>query len=214
MIIDKDSAKILREKFEKEMERSVKVKVFLGMEEKIKGGNKFIEEFLGELKEISSNKIQPEFFGKSSDEAEKFSVEQAPTILIDPENSYRIIYLGLPLGEEAWAFIDTIVQVSRDESVLSKNSKEKLRMLNEKRELITFVTPACPYCPYQVLLANNLAIEAKGTVTSLCIDVLEFPELADRFEVSSVPHNVINGKTSSIGVQPEGKFIEDVLRGG
>ncbi len=214
MVIDEDSVKILKEKFEKEMRRSVKVKVFLGMEEKINGGNKFIEEFLSELKEISSNKIQPEVFSEESEEARKFNVEQTPTILIDPENSYRIIYLGLPLGEEAWAFIDTIIQVSTDESILSKDSKEKLKMLNEKRELMTFVTPTCPYCPYQVLLANNLAIEAKGIITSLCIDALEFPELVDKFEVSSVPHNVINGKTSSIGVQPEEKFVEDVLRGG
>jgi thioredoxin reductase (NADPH) len=214
MIIDGNSAKILKEKFKDQIKRNVEIKAFLEEKEKISGGNKFLEEFLNDLKELSSEKILPEIFYDNSNEAKKFGIERRPTILIDPNNSYKIVYLGLPLGHEAWAFIDTIIQVSKDESLLSENSKKKLKDLKEKREIITFVTPTCPYCPYQVFLSNNLAIEAKGIITSICIDALEFPELADKFEVSSVPHNVINGKTSSIGVQPEEKFVEDVIKGG
>jgi thioredoxin reductase (NADPH) len=213
MIIDEASKKLLEEKF-KEMKRIVKVKVFLDKEERINNSNQFIETFLKELKKISYNKIDFEIFLEDSSEAKKFGIEKKPTILIDPENSYRIIYLGLPLGQEAWAFIDTIIQVSKDESLLSKESKYKLKELKEKREIMIFVTPKCPYCPYQVLLSNNLAIEAKGVVTSICVDALEFPELADKFEVNAVPHNVINGETSSVGVQPEEKFVDEVIKGG
>jgi len=214
MIIDEESAKALKEKFNNEMKREVKIKVFLDKEEKIEGSKQFIEEFLKELKELSEGKINFEIYQKDSEEAKKYGIDKAPTILIDPDNSYKIVYLGLPLGEEAWAFIDTIVQVSKNESLLSKKSKEKLKQLKEEREIMIFVTPTCPYCPYQVLLANNVAIEAKGIVKSVCVDALEFPELADKFEVSAVPHNVINEKTSSIGVQPEEKFVEDVIKGG
>ena len=214
MVIDENSTKILRQKFEKEMRREVNLKVFLDEKERIEGSRKFIEEFLKELGEISAGKINFEIYSIRSEEAKKYSVDNAPTILIDPDSSYKIVYLGLPLGEEAWAFIDTIVQVSKDESSLSNKSKEKLKQLNEEREIVTFVTPTCPYCPYQVLLANNIAIEAKGLVKSFCVDALEFPELADKFEVSSVPHNVINGNTSSIGIQPEEKFVDDVIKGG
>jgi len=213
MIVDESSARLLKEKFNKEMKRNVKIKVFLG-KERISGANKFLEEFLKDLKEISSGKIEFEIFSENSEEAKKFDVNQTPSILIDPENSYKIIYLGAPLGEEAWAFIDTIIQVSKDESLLTKKSKEKLKELKEKRRIMIFVTPTCPYCPYQVLLANNLAIEAKTIITSVCVDALEFPELADKFEVTAVPHNVINEKTSSVGVQPEEKFVDDVIRGG
>jgi thioredoxin reductase (NADPH) len=213
MVVDESSARLLKEKFNKEMKRNVKIKVFLG-KERISGANKFLEEFLKDLKEISSGKIEFEIFSENSEEAKKFDVNQTPSILIDPENSYKIIYLGVPLGEEAWAFIDTIIQVSKDESLLTKKSKEKLKELKEKRRIMIFVTPTCPYCPYQVLLANNLAIEAKTIITSVCVDALEFPELADRFEVTAVPHNVINEKTSSVGVQPEEKFVDDVIRGG
>lgn len=214
MIIDENSAKILKEKFEKEMKREVKLKVFLDKEEKVEGSNKFIEEFLRELNELSEGKVNFEILTGNSEEAEKYGVSQTPTILIDPDNSYKLIYQGLPLGEEAWAFIDTIIQVSKDESLLSKKSKEKLKELSEEREVAVFVTPTCPYCPYQVFLANNVGIEKKGMVKVVCIDALEFPELAEKFEVSAVPHTIINGKTSSIGVQPEEKFVEDVIKGG
>jgi len=214
MIIDEESAKALKEKFANEMKREVKLKVFLDEEEKIGGSKQFIEQFLRELKEISEGKINFEIYKRDSEEAKKYGVDKAPTILIDPDNSYKIVYLGLPLGEEAWAFIDTIVQVSKDESLLTNKSKEKLNQLKEEREILVFVTPTCPYCPYQVLLANNVAIEARGKVKSVCIEVLEFPELADKFEVNAVPHNVINNVTSSVGVQPEEKFVDDVVRGG
>jgi len=214
MIIDEESAKALKDKFKNEIKRNVKLKVFLDKEEKIEGSKQFLEEFLRDLKELSEGKIDFEVHQKDSEEAKKYGVNEAPTILIDPDNSYKIVYLGLPLGEEAWAFIDTIVQVSKDESLLSNKSKEKLKQLKEEREIITFVTPTCPYCPYQVLLANNVAIEAKGLVKSVCVDSIEFPELSDKFEVNAVPHNVINGKTSSVGVQPEEKFVDDVLKGG
>ena len=45
MIIDEESAKALKEKFNNEIRREVKVKVFLDKEEKIEGSKKFIEEF-------------------------------------------------------------------------------------------------------------------------------------------------------------------------
>jgi thioredoxin reductase (NADPH) len=213
MIIDEESSKILKKKFENEMRREVKLKAFLDEGRENKRSKYLVEEFLKELKEISEGRIDFEIYQKDSEEAKKYGVDKTPTILIDPDNSYKIVYLGVPLGEEAWAFIQTIIQVSKNESSLTQTSKEKLRQLKEGREIMTFVTPKCPYCPYQVLLANNVAIEAKGIVKSICIDALEFPELAEKFEVTAVPHTVINGKTSSIGVQPEEKFIDDVIRG-
>jgi len=214
MIIDDESAKVLRERFKNEMKREVYLKVFFDEEERIEGSRKFLEEFLKELNELSGEKIKFEIFSLQSEEAKRYNVDQAPTILIDPEKLYKIVYLGLPLGEEAWAFIDTIVQVSKDESALKNRSKEKLKQLKEEREVMIFVTPTCPYCPYQVLLSNNIAIESRGLVKSICVDALEFPELADKFEVNAVPHNVINGKNSSVGVQPEDKFVEDIVKGG
>jgi thioredoxin 1 len=79
-----------------------------------------------------------------------------------------------------------------------------------------YVTPTCPYCPRAVLLAHQIAIEAKGRVESECVEASQNMDLARQFNVSSVPQQVINGHMGSvsIGVQPEAKFVNDVLRYG
>jgi len=227
MIIDQESRKILEKKFENEMKRKVSIYFFTSKEKEIpfeelssaqeKEGFcmfcDFVRKFLDELKEISKEKIEVKEFELDSEKGKEFNIERIPTILIDPENGYRIKYVGAPVGEEAWAFIDTIVQVSKDESNLSKQTKEAMKGFKKEAKIEVFVTPQCPYCPFQVFLANNLAIEAKGNIESVCIEALENPDLADKYNVSAVPHTVINEKTELIGVQSEQKMVEALLKG-
>lgn len=222
MLIDEESRRVLIEKFEKEMKRKVEVYYFVE-EEKHEHEHphdhehihldEVVDQFLNELSELSKGKIEVKKLGLNSNEAKEFEVDRSLTILIDPRQGYRIYYIGSPLGEEAWAFIDTIVQVSQDSSNLSKKSKELLKKLDKKVEVLVFVTPQCPYCPYQVLLVNNIAIERKGLVYAKCVEALENPEMADKFNVQAVPHTVINEKTELIGVQPEEKMVEAVVKG-
>ncbi len=88
-----------------------------------------------------------------------------------------------------------------------------LSSLNQDRYIQIYVTPQCPYCPLAVLTANRVAIEKKGIVTSECVEAQENPDLAMKYSVISVPLQVINEKISSVGVQPEAKFVHDVLTG-
>ncbi|MGC9058787.1 MAG: protein disulfide oxidoreductase [Candidatus Aenigmatarchaeota archaeon] len=223
MLIDEESRRVLEEKFEKEMKRNVEIYYFVEKHEHSHDEHshhehihldEIVDQFLQELSELSKGKIEIKKFGLNSKEAKEFSVDRNLTIIIDPRNGYRIFYIGSPLGEEAWAFIDTIVQVSKDESNISKKSKEKLKDLNKNVEIQVFVTPQCPYCPYQVLLVNNIAIEKKGLVHAKCIESLENPDLADKFNVQAVPHTVINEKQELIGVQPEDRMVEAILKEG
>ena len=219
MLIDEESRRVLEEKFEKEMKRKVEAYYFVEKREHENSHehihlDEIVDQFLQELSELSKGKIEIKKFELNSKEAKEFGVDRSLTILIDPKNGYKICYIGSPLGEEAWAFIDTIVQVSKDESNISKKSKEKLKSLNKNVEILVFVTPQCPYCPYQVLLVNNIAIEKKDLIFVKCIEALENPDLADKFNVQAVPHTIINGKEELIGVQPEDRMIENILKEG
>jgi thioredoxin 1 len=129
---------------------------------------------------------------------------------------YKIIYNGAPLGMEASSFIETISLVSRKESNLSRESKEKLKNIDKDVMIRVFVTPTCPYCPQSVLLANQIAIESKGKVTAECVEANENMELSAKFNVMSVPQQVINDDIDSItiGIQPEEKFVEHILKYG
>ena len=228
MIIDENSRNILKEKFKNELKREVELFFFTKKEEEIpfeqlqshlhhNEENKhchfcdFVRRFLKELEEISEGKIKFREFEVDSEEGRKYSLERIPTVMIDPEKGYRIIYTGSPIGEESWAFIDTIIKVSKDESGLSLESKEKLKGIKGS-EIKVFVTPECPYCPYQVLLVNSIAIEAKGRVKSECIESLENPDLAEKYNVMAVPYTLLNGKKEVIGVQNEKEFIDTLLK--
>ena len=137
-------------------------------------------------------------------------VTTSPTVLINPEQ-YRIRYTGAPAGEEGTSFIEAIMMVSRGESGLTQKSKETLSGFGEERRVQVFVTLACPYCPRQVLNGFRAAIERPDLVSAECVDSGENIALARKFNVGSVPHTVINGKTISVGLESEEKFIAELI---
>jgi len=59
-------------------------------------------------------------------------------------------------------------------------------------------------------LAHQMAIES-ARITADVIEVAEFPELVQRYEVRGVPKIVINEKITVEGALPEARFLEKVL---
>lgn len=221
-IIDEQTAAQLRARFDSEMVRPVEVILLkgIGNEEYTEWAEGMLME-LGEISEMIEVKIID--VRMNPEALEEYHVTRTPTILLDPGRGYRIKYIGAPIGYEAWAFVETIILLSRDESGLSERTKEILksaREYNADLHILTFVTPTCPYCPYQVLLANKFAIELRGLVEADCIEAYENQDLADKYQVSAVPHNVIvvmeDGAEElldvSVGSQPEEKYAMDVVR--
>jgi len=73
-----------------------------------------------------------------------------------------------------------------------------------------FVTPTCPCCPLAIRTAHQLAIESNHVRADM-IEISEFPYLAQRYAVMSVPKIVINEDYSFIGAQPAEYFVEQIL---
>ena len=212
-LIDEDSANELRKRFAEEMKRKIDLVVFIDPnDEEHKEFEDFTVQICNELAELA-DKINVRVYNKGDPECEKYRVSRFPTVLIDPDSGYRIRYTGAPAGQEGWGFVETMVLVSRDESMLLPINEEKLIGLDKDVHIEVYVTPSCPYCPMAVILANKVAIAAKGKVESECVEAYENPDLANLYNVSAVPQQVLNnGAIISIGVQPEDKFIDDVLK--
>ena len=208
-LIDDETKKALKEKFDEKMKEDVEVIGIIDPNGEYKDFSEFTENLLKELSEITP-KIKVKIDTIDSDLAKKYNVERAPSVLIHPEK-YNIRYTGAPAGEEGWGFIETIIMASTGESGLSDKVKEGLKELEEKRHIQVYVTPTCPYCPMAVVLANKFAIEKPDLISSECVEAMENPDLANKFRVSAVPHQVINEKTVSVGVQPETEFLKQVL---
>jgi len=202
-----DAKKILQERF-KNLKHPVVLEVFT-KEKENEEFNFYTEKFLQELSTISEKIIVHQ--NKIGDEiSKKYNVERSPTILLQPDD-YNIRYTGAPMGEEGRSFIEAVLMVSQKNSHLSEVSKDILKTLKESRQVQVFVTLACPYCPAQVINAFKAAIEKPKLVSSECVDAAEHLDIAEKFEVGAVPHTVINNQTISRGVEPEERFIQELV---
>jgi thioredoxin len=209
-LIDQKSREWLAEKFQAELRENVNLSVFVDDDE----FGDFTVRLVQELHEID-NRIKPHVYrnGDGDAEAQSMGVNSRPAVMIGWDQGYRIRYTGAPVGHEAGVFIETITLVSSGESGLSAGSLDKLEEIDQEATIQVFVTPTCPYCPRSVLLANQIAIASRGKVSAECVEASQNMPLAQKFNVSSVPQQVINADPGSItiGVQSEDKFVDQVL---
>ncbi len=219
-LIDFKTASELKNKFEKELKENVEVAVFTSNiispgNEQQNELNDFTKQFIKELSEIDNRIIYREE-SLYSDRAKELNLKTSPSVTIGLDKGYKIIYNGAPLGHEATGVIETISAVSSNDAVFSKQEEELIKEIKKPVNIKVFVTPTCPYCPRSVVTANRIAIVAKGIVTSECIESSENRDLAMKFQVGSVPQQVINDDMESItvGAQPEPVFILQVLKYG
>jgi thioredoxin reductase (NADPH) len=171
--------------------------------------NAFATFFCIDLARIS-DKIRLNINTIGDKKSKEMKVERSPSVLINP-GMYKIRYTGAPIGEEGRSFLEAIIMASRQESGLSDDSKKALAELKDKRDILVFVTPTCPYCPEQVLNAFRAAVQRPDLISAECIETTENVKLAREYDVSAVPHTVINGKTLRKGLEPEEVFIEEVM---
>ena len=205
--LPEDTKQVLRERFKK-LKNKVTLEVFTKQGENDQF-NTITELFTKELAKLS-DAIEVHLNTIGDEQSKRYKVTNSPTVLIQPEH-YHLGYIGAPFGEEGRSFIEAIILVSNGDSRLSKQSKKRLAALKEKRDVLVFVTLACPYCPGQVLNAFKAAIEHPTYVTAFCVDAPEQMSLADKYHVGAVPHTVINGETLSRGLQQEEQFITELL---
>jgi glutaredoxin-like protein len=100
--------------------------------------------------------------------------------------------------------------VSGGESGLSQETKETVAGINTPVHIQVFVTPTCPYCPGAVRLAHQLALES-DLITADMVEAIEFPHLANKYDVMGVPRTVINEDVHIEGAAPEPMLLEQLL---
>ena len=151
------------------------------------------------------------------DVAARYKVDIVPSfVIVGRENGsqldYGIRYKGIPAGHEFTSLINDLVLVSQRDSNLSPETRDFLHGLTEPLHLQVFVTPTCPYCPRAVVLAHQMALESP-MVEAEMVEATEFPELADRFNVSGVPQTTINwGAGTVVGAVPETMLVEEIKK--
>jgi glutaredoxin-like protein len=90
-----------------------------------------------------SDKLELEVrnFLLDKEQAAEYGVDKVPATVVRNEKDYGIRFYGIPAGYEFATFLDAILAVSRGESGLSEESKEKLKQVVKPLHLEVFVTP-------------------------------------------------------------------------
>ncbi len=170
------------------------------------------EDILKEIAELS-DKIELEIhnFIEEKEVADKYHVDKIPAVLILGEDGkdYKVRFFGIPSGYEFTSLVEDIIDISREETDLTPETKDKLSKIDKPIHIQVFVTPTCPYCPSAVRIAHKLAIE-NDFIRSDMIESIEFPYLANKYGVYGVPKVIINEEIEFEGALPESTFVSFV----
>lgn len=133
--------------------------------------------------------------------AAEFNITMAPAIAIVGTRDYGLRYYGIPSGYEFSTLLYGIQRAGQGQAELDPQTMSFLEGLNQPVNLQVFVTPTCPYCPRAAMLAYEMAVASDKVVADV-VESMEFPALADEFNVMGVPLSVINGKERVEGAAP------------
>ena len=209
----------LQAKFAVELAAPVKIDYFTQRETKLEAPGvkpcalcKPTQDMLQELSSLSDLiSLRVHQFEDNPEEKAKFGVERVPGIVLRGPGPGFFKYYGIPGGTEFPAFVDSIVDLSRWETLFSPDSVKALSELTADVSVRVFVTPTCPYCPQMARAAFMMGMITEH-VKAEVIEINEFPDLAERYKVESVPLTVINDKTSIPGALSEPAIIEQVVK--
>lgn len=133
-----------------------------------------------------------------------------PGTAILNDHDVGIRHYGIPVGYELSTFLEHIAAVSNPDSGLGPQSREQVATIHWPIHIQVFGSPTCPFCPVASQLANRFAVES-DYIRVDSIDVAEFPEVVQRYNVRGVPRVVINDDVSFVGATNEQHFLEQVM---
>ncbi len=166
------------------------------------------EELLKELASFSRLiRLELRNLEEDRDRANELGVDQAPTTIVHANNGARLYYQGLPSGNQLRVIAEDIVDASMGSTGMSDFAKNAVMSVQRPMTVDVFVTPTCPYSPIVVRAAHRLAIE-NPNIRAKMIEIVEFPDLALKYNIMGVPKILIDGKIHFDGTLAEEALAE------
>jgi len=167
------------------------------------------------LRELSSltDKIELETydFVEDGEQVRSFRIERIPATAVIGKKDYGIRFYGVTGGYEFQSLLQAILIVSTGSSGLDPRLEALVKAIKEPVRLKVFVTLTCPYCPQMVHAAHQFAL-VNENIRADVVDVSEFPELAQKYEVSGVPKTIINEIYHFEGALPAERVYLEILK--
>jgi glutaredoxin-like protein len=207
-LISEKDAKLLEETFEERLRSDVRVLFFTQEHECMYCRE--TREFLEELTSMS-DKLHLETYDLVEDAAvaEEHGVDKIPAIKLVGDHDYGVRFFGMPMGYEFTVIVEDIIDVSWGTSDMNPEVMGNIMPIDDKLHIQVFVSPTCPYCPQMVRAAHKFAI-LNPSITADMVEMTEFPQLVQKYDVMGVPKTIINEDFSVEGAYPEKAFSEYV----
>lgn len=166
--------------------------------------------FLEELVALS-DKLHLEVYDlvADADVAKEHGVDKIPAIKVMGEFDHGVRYFGMPMGYEFTVIVEDIIDVSWGTVDVDPETMGLILPIDERLHIQVFVSPTCPYCPQMVRSAHKFAV-LNPNITADMVEMTEFPQLVQKYDVMGVPKTIINEEFTVEGAYPERAFAEYV----
>lgn len=172
---------------------------------------KLTHELMDEVASLSPRlRLEIKDFVADAAEARRYGVDKIPAVILLGDRDYGIRFYGIPAGYEFATLVEDILDVSRRDPRLPREVLVELAKVDRAVHLQAMVSPTCPYCPQAVRNAHRFAM-ASEYIRGDMVEVTEFPFLAMRYDVQSVPVTIVNEEHSVLGALPELEAARAVL---
>lgn len=203
MLIKREKRKELAGRFES-LKRQVTLHLFTQeVECRSCRENRALAEELAEL----SGKIfvEESDFLANGNLARKYGIDKIPALAVVSRDGFFCRFYGVPLGYQFECLVEAISSASAGFTPLDEGAKEFLAGLEGEVHIEVYATPTCPPAAAMVTLAQRMAFESKKVRADM-VDIADFPQLAQKLAISSLPLTIINGKA-----RIEGSVTEQAL---
>ena len=137
-------------------------------------------------------------------------LEEKPVFYIEKDN-ISIKFLGKISGGEVKSFLDSLKIVANNEHNISNRVVEFAKEIDKPVDVKVFTTNSCGWCHPAILKAVSFAVVNQNIKVSI-IDCYSFPDLAMKYNVSTVPKTVINDKVEFVGVKDDNEFFGYIVK--
>jgi len=100
------------------------------------------EQMVREVSELSDKvSVQVHDLVADASEAQKYGVDKIPAISVQGEKDYGVRYYGIPAGYEFTSLIEDIAEVSKGDTALTDETKQRLKEIDKDVHIQVFLTP-------------------------------------------------------------------------
>jgi glutaredoxin-like protein len=205
-LISDDDASYIAGLFGPSLKREVRLELFASETNCLYCGQ--TRQLLEELVSLTSLlRLDVRDLERERDRADELHVEQAPTTVVHANNGTRFYFLGLPSGHQLRAVAEDIVDASEGSTGMSEFARLVVDSVQRPMTVDVFVTPMDPYSPIVVRAAHRLAME-NPNIRARMVEIMEFPDMALKYNVIGVPKIVIDEKIVFDGALAEEALAE------